>query len=52
MHLDLDALGVEEGREFEIHDLITETTYVWRGSSSYVRLDPFEEPAHVFRIEG
>jgi starch synthase (maltosyl-transferring) len=51
VHLDLDALGVEEGREFEVHDLITETTYVWRGSSSYVRLDPFEEPAHVFRIE-
>jgi starch synthase (maltosyl-transferring) len=52
VNLDLDALGVEEGREFEVHDLITETTYVWRGSSSYVRLDPFEEPAHVFRIEG
>ena len=52
VHLDLDALGVEEGREFEVHDLITETTYVWRGSSSYVRLDPFEEPAHVFRIVG
>jgi starch synthase (maltosyl-transferring) len=52
VHLDLEALGVEEGRECEVHDLITDTTYVWRGSSSYVRLDPFEEPAHVFRIEG
>jgi starch synthase (maltosyl-transferring) len=52
VHLDLEALGVQEGREFEVHDLITDTTYVWRGSSSYVRLDPYEEPAHVFRIEG
>jgi starch synthase (maltosyl-transferring) len=52
VHLDMEALGVQEGREFEVHDLITDTTYVWRGSSSYVRLDPNEEPAHVFRIEG
>ncbi|HWC14725.1 MAG TPA: alpha-1,4-glucan--maltose-1-phosphate maltosyltransferase [Actinomycetota bacterium] len=48
--LDLDALGVRTGEPFEVHDLITETRYVWNGPHNYVRLDPSEEPAHIFRI--
>lgn len=51
VHLDLHQLGVEEGRPFEAHDLITDTRFVWNGPSSYVRLDPLEEPAHIFRVE-
>ena len=49
-NLDLDALGVEEGQAFEVHDLVTDTTYVWSGPHNYVRLDPLTEPAHVFRV--
>jgi starch synthase (maltosyl-transferring) len=51
VHLDLDALGVEPGEPFEVHDLITDTRFVWNGPSNYVRLDPQEEPAHVFRVQ-
>ena len=50
VHLDLDALGVSPSEPFEVHDLLTDTRYVWHGTSSYVRLDPADEPAHVFRI--
>ena len=50
IHLDLDALGVSPSEPFEVHDLLTDTRYVWNGTSSYVRLDPADEPAHVFRI--
>ncbi|MDQ4065127.1 MAG: alpha-1,4-glucan--maltose-1-phosphate maltosyltransferase [Actinomycetota bacterium] len=49
--LDLHALGVEASRPFEVHDLISDTRFVWNGPHNYVRLDPFEEPAHIFRIE-
>jgi starch synthase (maltosyl-transferring) len=51
LHLDLDALGVEPGEPFEVQDLIADTRYVWNGPSNYVRLDPQDEPAHVFRIQ-
>jgi starch synthase (maltosyl-transferring) len=49
--LDLGALGVDAAHPFEVHDLITDTKYVWHGHNNYVHLDPKAEPAHVFRIE-
>jgi starch synthase (maltosyl-transferring) len=51
LSLDLEALGVDPGKAFEVHDLITGVTYTWHGQHAYVRLDPFEEPAHVFRVQ-
>ena len=51
VHIDLEALGVDPGETFEVHDLITDTRYVWHGPSSYVRLDPLDEPAHIFKIQ-
>ena len=50
MQLDLDALGLDPSQPYEMHDLITDTTYVWSGPWNYVRLDPSDEPAHVFRV--
>jgi starch synthase (maltosyl-transferring) len=50
VQLDLAALGIDPGEPFEVHDLITDTTYVWHGPWNYIRLDPHEEPAHIFRI--
>ncbi|HEX2050214.1 MAG TPA: maltotransferase domain-containing protein [Actinomycetota bacterium] len=49
--LDLDALGVEPGAPFEVHDLVTGSSYLWHGPHNYVRLDPFGEPAHVFHVK-
>ncbi|MGH2807800.1 MAG: alpha-1,4-glucan--maltose-1-phosphate maltosyltransferase [Actinomycetota bacterium] len=49
-YLDLGALGIEPGQPFEVHDLITDTTYVWHGPNNYIRLDPLQEPAHIFRV--
>jgi starch synthase (maltosyl-transferring) len=52
VHLDLGALGLNDTEAFEVHDLITNETYVWHGSTNYVRLDPNHEPAHIFRVRG
>jgi starch synthase (maltosyl-transferring) len=52
VNLDLQQLGVDPAQSFEVHDLISGAKYMWHGPSNYVRLDPFEEPAHVFRIGG
>ncbi len=50
VRLDMPALGMEWDDTMAVHDEIGGETYVW-GQSNYVRLDPFWEPAHVFRVE-
>jgi starch synthase (maltosyl-transferring) len=50
LSLDLGALGLDSWATFKVHDLIADVTYEWQGSQAYVRLDPFQEPAHVFRV--
>jgi len=52
VHLDMEALGLEPHQSFEVHDLITDTAYWWNGPTNYVRLDPFDEPAHIFQVRG
>jgi len=48
--LNLEALGLDPWDTFKVHDLISDETYEWQGAQAYVRLDPFHEPAHVFRV--
>jgi len=48
--LDLAALGLEPEEPFQVHDLLTGARYLWHGSRNFVRLDPNQVPAHVFRI--
>jgi starch synthase (maltosyl-transferring) len=50
LDLDLSALGVEHDREYQVHDLLTDSYYLWSGGRHYVELDPFVVPAHVFRV--
>jgi starch synthase (maltosyl-transferring) len=47
--LDLPALGMDWGETFSVHDLLTGASWLW-GARSYVRLDPFVEPAHVLAV--
>ena len=49
VHLDLPALGLDWGDSFTVHDELTDQTWTW-SEHSYVRLDPFEEPAHVLTV--
>ena len=48
--LDLGVLGLSDGRPYEAHDELTDTTYVWNGPENYVRLDPSLQPAHVLHL--
>ncbi|MFC1642515.1 alpha-1,4-glucan--maltose-1-phosphate maltosyltransferase, partial [Myxococcota bacterium] len=50
VELDLDELQLEPTREFQVHDLLADTRYQWRGRRNYVRLDPRVAPAHVLRV--
>src|SRR5690606_13456081 len=47
----LEELGFAPDAEFRVKDLLTGTTYTWRGKENYVRLDPNDRVGHLFRIE-
>jgi len=49
LHLDMPALGFDWHDTFEVHDLLTGASYRW-GEHDYVRLDPFDQPAHVLHV--
>jgi starch synthase (maltosyl-transferring) len=49
VHLDLPALGLGWDDQALVTDALTGQTWTW-GRSSYVRLDPLDEPAHVMSV--
>jgi starch synthase (maltosyl-transferring) len=49
--LDLPALGIEWNDEFEVEDLLSGARYRW-GQYNFVRLDPHDQPAHIFTVRG
>ncbi len=50
VHLDLRSLGLEEDRDFQVHDLLGDGRYLWRGASNYFELAPESLPAHILRV--
>jgi starch synthase (maltosyl-transferring) len=48
--LDLAALELEEGKPFQVHDLLSGARHTWRGPRNYLQLNPHVVPAHIFRI--
>lgn len=48
--LDLDALQVDAGRSFQVHDLLSGARHSWHGARNFVQLNPHVVPAHIFRI--
>ena len=46
----LTDLGLPDGVEYEVEDLLDGARYRWRGARNYVRLDPAERPAHIFVV--
>ena len=51
VEIPIEEFGIDAEEEFVIRDLLTDTTYTWKGSWNYVELNPHVNPAHVFRIE-
>jgi starch synthase (maltosyl-transferring) len=50
LSLDLDELGIAADRPYQVHDLLSNLRYQWRGPRNFVMLDPRRVPAHVFKI--
>ena len=50
LSLSLNALGLSAEVGFQVHDLMSDARYLWKGSRVFVTLDPAIMPAHVFRV--
>ena len=50
VELPLDLFHLDPRQPYQMHDLLTDAKYVWRGSRNYVELDPRKLPAHIFCI--
>jgi starch synthase (maltosyl-transferring) len=47
----LKEFRLDEDETYELHDLLTDKKYTWRGSRNYVELNPATMPAHIFRVQ-
>lgn len=49
VELDLAQLGLQTDQTFDVHDLLTDLHYSWRGSKNFIQLEPGR--SHIFHIE-
>jgi len=49
VHLNMPALGMDWTDRFTVHDELTGDSWTW-GEHNYVRLDPHDQPAHIFTV--
>jgi starch synthase (maltosyl-transferring) len=50
IHVPIDQFGQMESDVYQVHDLLSDARYTWRGRQNYVELDPEIQPAHIFRV--
>jgi starch synthase (maltosyl-transferring) len=48
VELPLDDLRIDPVQPYQVHDLLTDTRYLWHGPRNYVELDPARSQAHIF----
>lgn len=48
--LPLERWKIDPTHQFQAHDLLTDSRYLWSSHRNYVQLDPSVIPAHIFRI--
>lgn len=50
IHVPVEEFGWLENDTYQVHDLLYDERYLWRGTRNFVMLDPHTKPAHIFRI--
>jgi starch synthase (maltosyl-transferring) len=51
VELDLEVLGLDPARPYDMHDLLTGARYRWHGNRNFVILNPVGLAAHLFSVE-
>jgi len=50
VYIPLAEFGPMDSDAYQVHDLLTDMRYLWRGERNYVELNPAFQPAHIFRV--
>jgi len=50
VYIPLGDFGPMDSDTYQVHDLLTDQRYLWRGERNYVELNPSVQPAHIFRV--
>jgi starch synthase (maltosyl-transferring) len=50
VELSPEALDFPDDDPYQVHDLLSDSRYLWQGRRNYVELDPKVVPAHIFRL--
>lgn len=50
VELPLEALLIDPGHPYQLHELLTDARYIWHGPRNYVEIDPHSVPAQMFRV--
>ena len=48
--LDLGSLDLEPWDTYQMHDLLSNQRFEWKGSHNFVMLDPQRAPVHIFKL--
>ncbi len=51
VNLSLEELGLDHEQSYQVHDLLDDARYTWKGPKNYVELSPQKSVAHIFRID-
>ncbi|HAH31579.1 MAG TPA: alpha-1,4-glucan--maltose-1-phosphate maltosyltransferase [Elusimicrobia bacterium] len=50
VELPFREFGLAADKPYQMHDLLADKHYLWRGPRNYIELDPKVCPAHIFRL--
>jgi len=50
LYLDLAELGMPWDQPYEAYDELTGQSFHWQGASPYVRVNPWQQPAHILHL--
>ncbi len=50
IHVPIEEFGLTAEDTYQVHDLLTDARYLWKGSRNFIELDPEKVPAHIFRV--
>jgi starch synthase (maltosyl-transferring) len=50
LEVPIEEFAIEENEVYQVHELLFDNRYLWRGRRNYVRLDPAASPAQIFLL--
>jgi starch synthase (maltosyl-transferring) len=47
----VEKLGFHSDQNYQVHDLLDDAVYQWKGNKNFIELNPLKMPAHILKIQ-